>query len=69
MWVMPGAVANGIMEGANGTMSKATNYVSTEQEGDHVDLGVWYAGLGESTSKKYTIDNVTLFPRTSRLQP
>lgn len=61
MWVMPGAVANGIMEGANGTMSKATNYVSTEQEGDHVDLGVWYAGLGESTSKKYTIDNVTAY--------
>ena len=46
---------------STGNTLNAWNQVDTESEDAHMSFGVWYAGLGETKSTKYTINNVTVY--------
>lgn len=62
MWIVPPAVSIGeTINSENGSVKSAWNNVNAEEEGSHVDMGVWYANLGETVSDSFTIDNVTVF--------
>lgn len=62
MWIMPPTVAEGIKKDANtGSQVAAINYVNAEEETANLSMGVWYAGLGETTSSTYTLNNVSLY--------
>ncbi|MGN1403121.1 MAG: DUF5620 domain-containing protein [Ruminococcus sp.] len=62
MWIIPPSVATGeTINSDTGAVKNAWNNVNAEEEGSHVDMGVWYANLGETVSDSFTIDNVTVF--------
>lgn len=62
MWIIPPAVAAGqSINSETGATKSAWNNVNAEEEGSHVDMGVWYANLGETASDSFSIDNVTVY--------
>lgn len=62
MWIIPPAVAAGqSINSETGATKSAWNNVNAEEEGSHVDMGVWYANLGETVSDSFSIDNVTVY--------
>lgn len=62
MWIIPPAVAAGqSINSETGAAKSAWNNVNAEEEGSHVDMGVWYANLGETVSDSFSIDNVTVY--------
>lgn len=62
MWIVPPVVATGqSINSETGATKSAWNNVNAEEEGSHVDMGVWYANLGETVSDSFSIDNVTVF--------
>lgn len=62
MWIIPPSVAEGITtDTASGSAKSAWNNVNAEEEGSSLSMGVWYANLGETTSKTYTLSNVTVY--------
>lgn len=62
MWIIPPAVAAGqSINSETGAAKSAWNNVNAEEEGSHVDMGVWYANLGETASDSFSIDNVTVY--------
>ena len=61
MWIVPPTLAEGIRTESTGNTLNAWNQVDTESEDAHMSFGVWYAGLGETKSTKYTINNVTVY--------
>lgn len=62
LWIMPPTAASGTNKDLeSGAIKPAENYVNAEEEESHLSFGVWYAGLGETTSDSYSIDNVTLY--------
>lgn len=67
LWIMPGAVATGFMKDANTGKygGNATNYISTEQEGDNFKLAAYYAGWKDEASDiPVTINDITLYYTT-----
>lgn len=62
MWIVPPTVAAGqSINSETGAAKAAWNNVNAEEEGSHVDMGVWYANLGETVSDSFSIDNVTVY--------
>ncbi len=60
LWIPPATLATGIRE-KDGKLYDEWNQISTETEDAHLSFGVWYANLGETVSKNYTINNVTVY--------
>ncbi len=62
MWVLSPKVGEGMNNDPDtGTVKRAHNYINAEEEGSHLSMGVYYAGLGMTTSDTFSVDNVTVF--------